>query len=401
MKNLASAVLFFCSLLFLGCGGGDSSSSKTTPTPETATTTPTSNQAPEISMVATQAVESGSSTTLNASISDPEGDSFTVQWQTDATNIIFSNADKASTAVAFPYSDVDIELVISLVATDSKGNASQHTLTVTVKAEGSPSIGPIITLPEAQQATGGESIVISASVQDPQGEDISVEWQADDSEVIFSDTRSLTPTVSLPEVDTTMTATLTLVATDSRQNQSEKSLILTIEPDNDESTATVHIELLNRFDTLSGDVTTLTAKLSSSDDIKKITWDMSALDVTDSATTQTTVNDVTTAKITFTAPSVTQPTEFPIQIQATANNTTFSESTKLYVSANSSDILTVALPSSIVVDEKSNTTITPTIESSRTIDSYQWQWLSDQALTLNSPNAKILSLSVPNRLSRY
>lgn len=78
-------------------------------------------------MALTQTVDRGNSVIL--SVSDP--DNVKLHWQTDATNIIFSNADAALTAVAFPYTD--IELIITLVATGNKGIATQHDILLTVQ----------------------------------------------------------------------------------------------------------------------------------------------------------------------------------------------------------------------------------------------------------------------------
>jgi len=361
------------------------------------TTPVTINQAPTINLAPTQTVTSGNSITLSANVSDPEGDTVSFLWKTDNQNIKFSSTNETSTFVTFPDTNVDMEIIITLVATDSKNNASQKDITITLQAMPTSNNSPIITMATEQQALGNSSIVLVASVQDPQGDDVTVEWKTENNDIMFSDKHNVTPTLTLPDVNTNITTTLTLVATDSQQNQSEKSLLLTIVPNGGVITPTVNFELPGRFDTVSGDVTTLTAKITSNVDITEVLWNLSALNVEDSQVSNITVNGIITSTAIFTAPTVSQLTEFTMQIRATtSDNANFDQSSKIHVAVESTDTLSVTLPNSIIIDENSSSSITPTIESSHAIDSYQWQWLSNQELTLVTPSSKILSLSAPN-----
>lgn len=46
---------------------------------------------------------------------------------------------------------------------------------------------PVITLSEHQQAQGGQSMILIASVKDPQNDKVTVEWQAENNDIRFSD----------------------------------------------------------------------------------------------------------------------------------------------------------------------------------------------------------------------
>ena len=58
--------------------------------------------------------------------------------------------------------------------------------------------------------------------------------------------------------------------------------------------------------------------------------------------------------------------------------------------------LEVVLAETYAVDEESTLTITPEINNSHAIDSYLWQWFSDQEITLSTPTNKVLSLIAPD-----
>jgi len=388
MNKLISTSFLVCCLLVSACGGSGGSD---------ATSTSIANKAPIITLAQTETVASGNSVMLSADVSDPEGDPLNFSWQSDNQKISFSTINETSTLVTFPDTDVDMEIKITFIAADDKANSTQKNITITLQAEVTSNDGPLITMPSQQQAQGGDSIVLVASVQDPQGDGVTIEWHSENSDIVFSDNNSVTPTLTLPDVSTRLTTILTLVAIDSQQNQSEKSLTLTIVPNDGEVTPTVNFELSDRFDTLSGNVTTLTAKITSNIDISEILWDLSTLNVEDSSVINTTTNNMTTSTMTFTAPTVSQLTKFSVKLGVTTSgNIDFNKSSKVYVSPTNTGTLNVTLPNSITVNENSSTSITPTIESSQIIDSFQWQWLSDQELTLLTSTNKVLSLSVPN-----
>jgi len=390
MNKLISMSLLTVCLVISACSGSSGDDSK--PTPPV-----TINEAPTINLASTQTVASGQSVTLSATVSDPEGDTLNFLWKTDNPNINFATTNEASTLVTFPDTNIDMEITITLVATDAKNNSSQKNITITLQAEQTSNNSPIITMASEQEAQGNSSIVLVASVQEPQGDDYTVEWKSDNNDIVFSDKTSVTPTLTLPDVNSELTATLTLVATDSQQNKSEKSLVLTIVPNDGVVTPRVNFELLDRFDTVSGNVTTLTAKVTSNVDIKEVLWNLSALNVEDAQFSNITINGIKTSTATFTAPIVDQLSEFTVQIRAiTFDNVNFEQSSKVYVAVANTDTLNVTLPNSINIDENSSSSITPTIESSQAIDSYQWQWLSNQELTLVTPSSKTLSLSAPN-----
>lgn len=388
MNKLVFIGIFCISILLAACGG--SSDSKTT-------TQVVSNNAPTITIATTQRFTAGQTIDFSAEVSDPDGDSITVTWQADNDHISFSNTTGPATTISFP--DVDSEQIIkiTITATDSKGKSTSKTITVTLEASIAANLAPIISLPATLQAKGGESIVLVATVQDPQGDDVTVAWQSTNSAVIFSDTTSLTPTLTLPDVTSPETVLIKLIATDSQSNQSEKTLTLSIIPGDGAPEPSVQFELAERFETASGDVTTLTANITSNVEITTIDWNLTTLGSVDASVDNNTVDNVTTTEVTFTAPSLAVANEHTISLKVTtASGHEFSANSRVFVAASSEASLEVNLAESYLLEENSTLSITPEIIHSHAISTYQWQWLSTQEMTLITPESEILSLSAPN-----
>lgn len=388
MNKLVFIGIFCISILLAACGG--SSDSKTT-------TQVVSNNAPTITIATTQRFTAGQTIDFSAEVSDPDGDSITVTWQADNDHISFSNTTGPATTISFP--DVDSEQIIkiTITATDSKGKSTSKTITVTLEASIAANLAPIISLPATLQAKGGESIVLVATVQDPQGDDVTVAWQSTNSAVIFSDTTSLTPTLTLPDVTSPETVLIKLIATDSQSNQSEKTLTLSIIPGDGAPEPSVQFELAERFETASGDVTTLTANITSNVEITTIDWNLTTLGSVDASVDNNTVDNVTTTEVTFTAPSLAVANEHTISLKVTtASGHEFSANSRVFIAASSEASLEVNLAESYLLEENSTLSITPEIIHSHAISTYQWQWLSTQEVTLITPESEILSLSAPN-----
>lgn len=388
MNKLVFIGIFCISILLAACGG--SSDSKTT-------TQVVSNNAPTITIATTQRFTAGQTIDFSAEVSDPDGDSITVTWQADNDHISFSNTTGPATTISFP--DVDSEQIIkiTITATDSKGKSTSKTITVTLEASIAANLAPIISLPATLQAKGGESIVLVATVQDPQGDDVTVAWQSTNSAVIFSDTTSLTPTLTLPDVTSPETVLIKLIATDSQSNQSEKTLTLSIIPGDGAPEPSVQFELAERFETASGDVTTLTANITSNVEITTIDWNLTTLGSVDASVDNNTVDNVTTTEVTFTAPSLAVANEHTISLKVTtASGHEFSANSRVFIAASSEASLEINLAESYLLEENSTLSITPEIIHSHAISTYQWQWLSTQEMTLITPESEILSLSAPN-----
>ena len=378
--------LFTVLFLLSACGGSDDKSA---------------NKAPVIvidslTIDSLQQVESGESLTLNSTISDPENDSFVINWASDNQQVKFSKTDEASTIVTFPATNVELIVKVSVSALDANHQVSFKEFTVTINGSATTNAAPIITMATTMKASANESIVLIATVHDPDNDDISLVWHSENSDITFSDKNSLTTSVTLPDVTSTLTTKITLTATDSQQNKTQKSLSLTINAEGFEPDSAVYIELVDRINATSASTVSFNAIVRSNTEIKAIVWDLAALNSNDISITNINEADITTSTVTLTAPNVTALTERPITLTVTTiDDTSIAESTRIFIAVDSIQSLLVTLPENDEVTEGDSLIITPTIENSHAIDSYQWRWISEQALTLLTPTNKVLNLSAP------
>lgn len=354
------------------------------------------NNPPVITTQTTHNIQSGGSFSLTATVSDPEHDSFKINWNADNSNVTFSNNDQLTTLVTFPETNVDLLVILKIVATDNQGLSSEKDITVYVGASTNENKAPFITLSSDLEAVGGQNVILIANVQDPEGDAVSVEWSSNNNDIAFSDKQSLTTTTTLPYVTEEVKTTIIITAIDEYQNKSQKKLYLTIKPNGSEPEPTVNIELFERFDTVSGEVTNINARLISNVELNSVLWDISSLNVTDGSVENTSQDRITLSQVTFTAPEVNELTKFLIRIRAQSiNGKEFYAEANVFVAVDNTKRLKVNLSETFEVSEGASTSITPIIESSHVIDSYQWRWLSNQPLTLLTPTNKVLSLSAP------
>ena len=98
------------------------------------------NSAPNSVAGANQTVPGGAQVTLNGSSSnDPEGDTLTYQWnQTLGAAVALASADTAIATFTAPPVTSDVMLRFALEVTDSQGLSDTSSVTVTVRAPGSP-----------------------------------------------------------------------------------------------------------------------------------------------------------------------------------------------------------------------------------------------------------------------
>jgi hypothetical protein len=267
---------------------------------------------------------------------------------------------------------------------------------VTVIANALTKVAPVITMATAIEAKANESIVLIATVHDPENDNVNVEWHSENSNIVFSDKNNLTTSVALPDVVSTLTTQIILTATDSQLNTTQKSLVLTINPQDAEPSPTVYIELVERIDAISGNVITFNARLISTTEIKAVDWNLTSLNSSNISIENSNEGNVTTSTVTVTAPTVATLTEFPISLTVTTlDDSTFTDNSKIFIAVDNTQSLSVSLPASSEVIENATLSITPTIENSQAIDSYQWRWISDHPLTLLTPTNKVLDLLAP------
>ncbi len=190
------------------------------------------NNAPEVEAGDNSNVNERSEVTINATASDADGDDLTVSWkQLSGIEISLSNDDTLSPSFTAPEVTELETLVFELSVTDG---IDTETDTVEVSVNHVNRL-PNISFAGNQTVTEGASVSLSVTISDDDGDTLEFSWQQiAGAEVSLSNTDTLTPSFTAPDVTTNTTLTFELTVSDG--NDTVKSSVnVTVRP---ESTST-------------------------------------------------------------------------------------------------------------------------------------------------------------------
>ena len=126
LRNVSSVVLLALTTACSGGGGSDSGGN---------TVTPVTNSAPSVNAGGDQAVASGAAVTLDATVSDADGDALTLTWsQTSGTAVTLSSSSAEDPTFTAPTVGADETLVFNLSVTDGTSTVSDS-VSVAIAAE--------------------------------------------------------------------------------------------------------------------------------------------------------------------------------------------------------------------------------------------------------------------------
>ena len=174
-----------------------------------------SNQPPVVSISATPTtILRGGTVTLDATVTDPEGDSYTVLWDSIGRGGTFANDTSENTTYTAPSDLQNTFLQLRLTATDEHFNPGSDIVDITVLPDPSnpPTINSITATPNPVDAGG--SVSLSVDITDPDMGGISYSW--DDGDTLFGtfdDNTLATPTWDAPSPQNETVFTITLTAT--------------------------------------------------------------------------------------------------------------------------------------------------------------------------------------------
>ncbi|MBN1563912.1 MAG: hypothetical protein JXA10_08735 [Anaerolineae bacterium] len=181
------------------------------------------NQAPTIGTILNQAVDVGQTFNLPVSASDPDGDTLTLTASSSDTAIVTVNApDNSSvnlTGVAVGTATVTV------TASDGKGGIVNTAFQVEV---GQPNRPPVIDTIPAQTMSVGDTIPVTYTASDPDGDQITADAVSDTLGVVVA-TLTQPGTIQLQAVSAgTATVTLTVDDTDATTNPAITTFQVTV-----------------------------------------------------------------------------------------------------------------------------------------------------------------------------
>ena len=171
------------------------------------------NDAPTAAAGDDQTVDEGDTVTLSGSGTDPEGESVTYAWrQTSGATVTLSSTSVAAPTFTAPNLGANEDLVFELTVSDGDLSGTA-TVTITVEADND---APTAEAGNNQTVDGGDTVTLSGSGTDPEGQAVTYAWRQTGGSPSVSLTGSTTQTASFtaPNLSSTTTLTFTLTVSD-------------------------------------------------------------------------------------------------------------------------------------------------------------------------------------------
>ena len=182
---------------------------------------PQTNDPPTISMPSGFTAVADNPIPLNAAVTDPNGDPFTVAWTHNSTlSLVLANDTAASTTVAYPTITEDITVAFTLTATDNHGAPSSGEVVIVIPA---PNQRPVVDAgPQEMTVDEGTLVNLRGTASDPDMDHpLTHRWtytayNPGDPPIVFADTTVLSTNFTAPLVDANTEYVIILFVTDRR-----------------------------------------------------------------------------------------------------------------------------------------------------------------------------------------
>jgi hypothetical protein len=178
---------------------------------------------PKVNAGADFTVDERTDVTLSGTATDPDGDALTISWrQTSGPPVALDVATFTAPEVT-----QDTPLEFEMSATDGR-YVRQDRVVVTVRDVNRP---PDLTAQAPTSAKKGETVTLTATASDPDGDAFTVAWAQDEGPTVTLDgADGLTPTFVAPSVNAKTTLKFTVTASDVRGGTSTAQVAVEVEP---------------------------------------------------------------------------------------------------------------------------------------------------------------------------
>ncbi len=240
----------------------------------TVTDVPPPNSPPTASAGDDRTVQEGDTVTLTGTASDPDtGDTLTYRWSHDSSlPIILANPAALSTTFTAPQVNSTTPITLALSVTDSHNATAADQVTITVTDVPPPNSPPTASAGDDQTIQEGDTVTLTGTASDPDTADtLTYRWTSDRPGLSISDSGTLAPSFTAPQVDTDTTITLTLSVTDNHNATAADQVTITVTdvpPPNSPPTASAGDDRTVQ----EGDTVTLTGTASDPDTGDTLTY---------------------------------------------------------------------------------------------------------------------------------
>lgn len=353
------------------------------------------NQSPMIELVSTKLVQSGATTIFSPTVNDPDNDMMTYVWTSNDDSVIFSNASSLLSTVTFAPVNIEQTVVITLTATDSHDNSSAHNISVTIVPKENQS--PVINLTSTKSVDSGAAIIFTPVVSDPEHDPLTYAWSSAHAGVEFAKPNALFSAITFPVVTAQQSIVVTLTVTDSYDNSAAHDITVTIVPAPNLPKVYAPIVTIKALGSgVAGASVIIKADIITNQIPVNAKWTFNEAEFLITAFKKLSSNRYEVLLET-TLPMVDKFTSLPVTLKVTTDGELSNENESIIlITPHVTPTLSVSLPESITLDEQQTKVISPTINHSHQIDSYQWQWKSETSIALGSRSRKTATIIAPS-----
>ncbi|MFA9388438.1 MAG: PKD domain-containing protein, partial [Prolixibacteraceae bacterium] len=342
------------------------------------------NKAPLSNAGTDQTIDEVTLVTLDGSASsDPEGDNLTYSW-TAPNGIAISSTTIAKPTFNAPEVLTDTEYTFSLIVNDGLANSIADEVKVMVKQINK---APIANAGTDQSVNEGTLITLDGSVSsDADGDQLTYSWTSPNG-ITLSSTSDAKPTFTAPEVLTDTEYTFSLIVNDGLVNSLADEVKVTVKQVNKAPVANAGTDQT----VIEGTLVTLDGSASNDQDGDQLTYSWNA-------PAGIVLSSTSIVKPTFTAPNISETTDFVIQLTVSDGLVSSSiEEVKITVKkANTAP--TAHAGTDQTLDEVTLVTLDGSASSDAEGDDLTYTWTSPNGITLSSTSVAKPTFTAPEVL---
>ncbi len=337
------------------------------------------NNPPSVDAGSVQTVQEGDTVTLHGAATDDDSDQMTYEWIYYSTlDLDLANATSLSPTFTAPAVDADIDITFVLIVNDGIDTVTDSTV-VSINHNDTPYVNAY----SDRTAQAGETVTLSGTATDDDGDQLTYLWTHDSSLTIeFANSTHLSTSFTAPAVDADTDVTFTLTVSDGT-NTVDASTVVTINPDDAPSVGAGSDQTVQ-----AGETVTLSGT-ATDDDSTRLTYAW-----THDSDLAITLSDSDTLTATFTAPAVDADTDVTFTLTVSDGTNTVDAST--VVTINPDDAPSVGAGSDQTVQAGETVTLSGTAtDDDSTRLTYAWTHDSDLAITLSDSDTLTATFTAP------
>ncbi|MGD8642514.1 MAG: PKD domain-containing protein, partial [Gammaproteobacteria bacterium] len=244
---------------------------------------------------------------------DTDGSVVAYQWtQVGGPGVQLIGRNAATVTFDVPTVNVTSIITLRLTVTDDAGDtgSDEVSITVTASVQNSP---PIVQAGVDQTVNVGDSVTLSGTASDPDGDSLTYQWhQIDGPPITLNNADTLQASFVAPQVNTASTVTVQLDVTDSNGATASDRIAINILPSNNAPVANAGPDRT----VVVGSLVVIEGSGTDSDGtVNGYQWSQLA-----GSSVNVTLNNANTAAVSFNAPTVTANTTITLRLTVTDND---------------------------------------------------------------------------------